>query len=101
MQTNLLLLSPIYIVQASANCFWLIKQVACVAFSLARANAGSNIAAKMAIMAITTSNSINVKPFFIAGFVTTGSPFLSNSIDFGMVQNCLDRVAINLGQAGL
>src|ERR1700677_3307775 len=97
MFTTRSLLSLAYIVQASANCFWLLKQVDCVAFSLARANAGSNIAAKMAIMAITTSNSINVKPFFIAVFDTTGYPFLSSSIDFGMVQNFLYRVAIKLG----
>jgi hypothetical protein len=32
-----------------------------LAFSLALANAGSSIAAKMAMMAITTSSSINVK----------------------------------------
>jgi hypothetical protein len=32
------------------------------ALSRARANTGNNIAAKMAIIAITTSNSINVKP---------------------------------------
>jgi hypothetical protein len=33
-----------------------------LAFILALLNAGSNIAARMAMMAITTSNSIKVKP---------------------------------------
>src|ERR1700692_1648173 len=42
------------------NCFWLLWQLASVALSLALANAGKSIAAKMAIMAMTTSNSIKV-----------------------------------------
>jgi hypothetical protein len=33
--------------------------------NFARASAGSNIAARMAMMAITTSNSINVKARFL------------------------------------
>jgi hypothetical protein len=40
----------------------LFMQVTACAFSLARFRAGSNKAAKMAMMAITTNNSINVKP---------------------------------------
>ena len=41
-------------------CFWLFTQEICLAFSLALLNAGSNMAARIAIIAITTSNSINV-----------------------------------------
>src|SRR2546428_639971 len=40
----------------------LFMQAVRLAFSLARLKAGSNIAARMAIIAITTSNSIKVKP---------------------------------------
>jgi hypothetical protein len=38
------------------------RQVDWRAFSRARANTGNRMAAKMAIMAMTTSNSIRVKP---------------------------------------
>jgi hypothetical protein len=37
-------------------------QDVCLALVFARANAGNNSAAKMAMMAMTTSNSIRVKP---------------------------------------
>ena len=37
-------------------------QAVCRAFSLAFPNAGNNMPASIAIIAITTSNSINVKP---------------------------------------
>jgi hypothetical protein len=47
---------------ANASCFWLLKQVACVALSFAFAKAGSSIAARIAMMAMTTSNSMRVKP---------------------------------------
>jgi ABC-type iron transport system FetAB permease component len=39
----------------------LLVQLTCNAFVLARASAGNNIAATIAMMAITTNNSINVK----------------------------------------
>src|SRR6266481_10081301 len=55
-------LSVVYITQARASCFWLLRQEAPVALSLARDKAGSNIAAKMAMIAMTTSNSISVNP---------------------------------------
>ena len=48
-------------IQASESCFWLLTQVIEWALSLARLKAGSSMAARMAMMAITTSNSINVK----------------------------------------
>ena len=47
---------------ARISCFWLLMQDDCVALSLALARAGSNMAARIAMMAITTSNSISVKP---------------------------------------
>src|SRR5713101_5676614 len=41
----------------------LLRHVVCRALSRAWANTGNRIAARMAIIAITTSNSISVKPF--------------------------------------
>ena len=55
-------LSSRYIRFASAICFMLLRQDVALAFSLARDNAGRSIAARMAMMAITTSSSINVNP---------------------------------------
>lgn len=49
-------------VEAIASCLWLFKQLIRCARALALDNAGSSMAAKMAMMAITTSNSIKVKP---------------------------------------
>ena len=43
------------------SCLRLLKHWADWALVLARANAGSNIAARMAMMAMTTNNSIRVK----------------------------------------
>src|SRR5665213_4416392 len=47
-------------VNARAICFSLFKQKVCCALLLALAKAGSSIAARMAIMAMTTSNSMSV-----------------------------------------
>src|ERR1022692_4465436 len=53
--------SSAYITQQSCICFILFKHcVFCAAF-FARPSAGSNMAARMAMMAITTSSSIRVK----------------------------------------
>ena len=41
---------------ATPICFWLLVHLACCAFRLALARAGSSIAARIAMMAITTSN---------------------------------------------
>src|SRR5437773_7066892 len=41
-------------------CFWLFMQAVRCAFALDFANAGSNSAARIAMMAMTTSNSISV-----------------------------------------
>jgi len=56
------LLSPAYISQARATCLLLLMQLIPVALALALAKAGSNKPAKIAIMAITTSSSMRVKP---------------------------------------
>src|SRR6266567_9527157 len=55
-------LSPAYMWKPSPICRLLLQQAMALALSLALANAGRSIAARMAMMAITTSNSINVKP---------------------------------------
>jgi hypothetical protein len=46
----------------SPICFRLLWQLARRAFSRARAKTGNKIAARMAMMAMTTKSSINVKP---------------------------------------
>ena len=58
---TLSLLSVAYIVHASAHCFVLLMHCAPCALSFARDIAGNSIAAKIAIIAITTNNSISVK----------------------------------------
>src|SRR5882724_12944813 len=55
-------LSLAYMVTAIPICFVLLRQLAARALSLALLNAGNNIAARMAMMAMTTSSSINVNP---------------------------------------
>src|ERR1035437_9885856 len=56
------LLSPAYMIRPRPICRLLLMQAIPLAFSLALASAGSNIAARMAMMAMTTSSSISVKP---------------------------------------
>jgi hypothetical protein len=53
----------LYIWKPVISCFMLLKHWVLRAFSRACANTGNSIAAKMAIIAITTNNSISVKPF--------------------------------------
>ena len=67
---NASLLSPEYIVKPRAICFVLFKQAVACAFSFALLKAGSSMAAKMAMIAMTTSNSINVKADFVAFALT-------------------------------
>ena len=50
---------------ASEICFTLLRQDAWRAFSRARAKTGNRIAARMAMIAMTTSNSISVNPRFM------------------------------------
>jgi hypothetical protein len=61
-------LSPAYILMASPHCFRLLAHCARIADAFALARAGSNIAARMAIMAITTNNSIKVNAFWLKRF---------------------------------
>jgi len=49
-------------IEARTICFWLLAQAAPVAFDFALAKAGKSIPARIAMMAMTTSNSIKVKP---------------------------------------
>src|ERR1035437_6003796 len=60
--TSQSLLSPVYINQHVESCFILLRQPIACALPLALDNAGSNSAARMAMIAMTTSNSIKVKP---------------------------------------
>src|SRR6516225_9455069 len=57
------LLSPQYIMKPKVNCLTLFRHWLWFARFLAEDNAGSSMAARMAMMAITTNNSINVKAF--------------------------------------
>src|SRR5438105_9219602 len=55
-------LSAVYITQTVESCFSLFVHCTRLAAALARASAGRSIAARIAIMAITTSSSMSVKP---------------------------------------
>src|SRR5579859_1181535 len=56
--------SSAYICQPKSSCFSLLRQRTRWAFSLPRDRTGNKIAARIAMMAITTSNSINVNACF-------------------------------------
>jgi hypothetical protein len=56
-------LSVAYIDQHRVNCFMLLMQFALCAFILALVRAGKSMLARIAIMAITTNNSMSVKPW--------------------------------------
>src|SRR5512141_3203969 len=56
------LLSSEYVVRARPICFRLLMQAEALARSRALAKTGNRMAARMAMMAMTTSNSIRVKP---------------------------------------
>jgi len=51
-----------YIRMAMPSCFWLLRHEVWRAFSRAREKTGNRIAARIAMIAITTSSSISVKP---------------------------------------
>src|ERR1039457_4597962 len=59
---NLSLLSPTYIKLPTPTCFKLLPHWARLPFSFAEASTGSNKAARMAMMAMTTNSSMSVKP---------------------------------------
>src|SRR5262245_61887479 len=65
--TSLSLLSPAYMYHASASCFRLLTHRVVPALVLALASAGSNIPARMAMIAMTTSSSINVNAKCLEG----------------------------------
>jgi hypothetical protein len=67
-------LSPEYILNAKLTCFRLLAHAARRAASRARDNAGNNSAARIAMIAITTNNSINVKP---RCFISIATPMLA------------------------
>src|SRR6266487_6097795 len=62
-------------------CFRWLAQVIRLARSFARDNAGNSIAARMAMMAITTSSSIKVKPRADGRFLFEGMFFIGLSPD--------------------
>src|SRR5690242_5631248 len=75
---------------ASVNCLISLRQLVCCALRLALDKAGSNIAARMAMMAMTTSNSINVNPDFIRIFLSILYAFMFLRILHGTSrENCL------------
>src|SRR5690242_16999582 len=65
--TSTSLLSTVYMCQHNPSCFRLLRHCVVCALLLARESAGSSSPARIAMIAITTSNSIKVNPgFFIA-----------------------------------
>src|SRR4051794_1281677 len=56
-------------IQEVESCFRLLTHEICCALHFALESAGNSIAARMAMMAMTTSNSINVKPWRAAVFL--------------------------------
>ena len=63
---------------ARQNCRMLFKQAAPCALFLALAGAGSSSAARIAMIAMTTSNSISVNAFFRQSFI-----FFNDTIQHG------------------
>src|SRR5712671_6304100 len=86
-------LSSQYITQASCNCFSLFKQADCSALLLAFDNAGKSIAARIAMMAITTSSSISVNPVCV--FIFTG--FFRMTFNLKFLLNYKKRPAFQQG----
>src|SRR5690606_32282550 len=60
-------LSPAYMIQASESCFPLLRHLIPCAFVFALAKAGRSMLARIAMIAITTSSSIRVKPRWRGG----------------------------------
>src|ERR1700722_15738892 len=81
---RLSLLSSVYMCNARPNCLRLFMQLARLAFSLADASAGKSIAARMAMMAMTTSSSMSVKARF--DFKEFLKVFISSSGTFGIAE---------------
>ena len=68
--------SEMYIVTARPICLQLFRQADWPAFAFALARAGNNSPASIAIIAITTSNSISVKPLAKRGESVRDSIFM-------------------------
>jgi hypothetical protein len=71
-------LSPPYMIKANPICLLLFIQEACCALALAFAKAGNSIAAKIAMIAITTNSSISVKAVkqqIFLSFIESNSDF--------------------------
>jgi|ERR1700722_897281 len=71
-------LSSAYNLQARMSCFWLLRHLAAIPRSFALANTGSSKLARIAIIAITTSNSISVKPLWPLVAETDASLFIAS-----------------------
>jgi hypothetical protein len=61
------------------------RQAACRACCFARDSAGKSIEASMAIMAITTSSSMSVKPFSDKNFFFDASRFTENRLSLMVI----------------
>ena len=93
------MLSPAYIMNPRPNCFVLFKQAVARALSFALLNAGSNIAARMAMMAITTNNSIKVNADFeVVGF---GAVFMVRCKEFKTMSSEVQGLTRRKKTAGL
>src|SRR3990172_116598 len=73
-----LLDSPAYILRMTPNCLRLFWQLARFAASRARASAGNRMAARMPMMAITTSNSMSVNPCLCLMVFLLFCPLINN-----------------------
>src|SRR2546429_1433754 len=83
---NELFASPAYMVRASPHCLQLLAQSTLSALALAFASAGNNKAARMAMMAITTSSSMSVN---------AGQPSHPREID-----ERVSRIAVPFAETG-
>src|SRR5882724_886100 len=85
---------------ARLTCFRLLTHAVRLAVSLARPSAGSKSAARMAMMAMTNSNSMSVKPRF--AFISTGhrSPRSSCQVPFPAPKSERLRLVTGNGLAG-
>src|SRR5882724_11622563 len=89
-------LSSAYMVQASASCFWLLRHEAVIAFCFAFDNAGKSRAARIAMMAMTTNNSMRVKaqiPIFPVGILRDKLPLNVVGLVMDFAFTCGDQSA--------
>src|SRR5437016_11095019 len=92
--------SSTYSLSANSNCLRFDRQRVRLADSLPRAKAGSSIAAKRAMIAMTTSSSIRVKPFRELGLTLGGisevnlSNFNSRQGNQGFAQPEISAISI-------